>query len=232
MVYVAGGRAARPPLRGHPAAAAQRIREICATYGFEIDPDVAIAVDVTLSGDLPDTSETAAALGKGTAIKIRDRSAICSRAVVEDLENLATHKGIPAQRDVLSAGGTDVGGSVTIVDKDITLYPITEKGNWVYYESRDGSYVAPFFVAPGAVTERPADPTRTGFDFDDWYTDNETFANKFEFGHGLEEDITLYAKWTGEAGVKYLIIHWKETLDEVEEGQEPIYAFADSEEGT
>lgn len=88
--------------------------------GFEIDPDVAIAVDVTLSGDLPDTSETAAALGKGTAIKIRDRSAICSRAVVEDLENLATRKGIPAQRDVLSAGGTDI-GSVQLLGKGVQV---------------------------------------------------------------------------------------------------------------
>ncbi len=84
--------------------------------GFEIAPDVAIAVDVTLSGDYPDGEETSAELGKGAAIKIRDRSAICSKEVVEDLENLASRKGISAQRDVLSAGGTDI-GSVQLLGK-------------------------------------------------------------------------------------------------------------------
>ena len=80
--------------------------------GFEISPDVAIAVDVTLSGDYPDTAETAAALGKGTAI--------CSREIVEDLENLAARKGISAQRDVLSGGGTDI-GSVQLLGKGVQV---------------------------------------------------------------------------------------------------------------
>ncbi len=77
--------------------------------GFEIVPDVALAVDVTLSGDHPDADFTTAALGKGTAIKLRDSSAICNREVADDLENLANRKGIAAQRDVLPAGGTDIG---------------------------------------------------------------------------------------------------------------------------
>lgn len=88
--------------------------------GFEIAPDAAIAVDVTLSGDYPEGEETAATLGKGTAIKIRDRSAICSKEMVEDLENLASRKGIAAQRDVLSAGGTDI-GSVQLLGKGVQV---------------------------------------------------------------------------------------------------------------
>lgn len=88
--------------------------------GFEIAPDVAIAVDVTLSGDYPEGEETAAAIGKGTAIKLRDRSAICNKEIVEDLENLASRKGIAAQRDVLSAGGTDI-GSVQLLGKGVRV---------------------------------------------------------------------------------------------------------------
>jgi len=88
--------------------------------GFEIEPDIAIAVDVTLSGDHPDGAETSAVLGKGTAIKIRDRSAICAKGVIEDLENLAARKGIPCQRDVLSAGGTDI-GSVQLLGKGVQV---------------------------------------------------------------------------------------------------------------
>lgn len=88
--------------------------------GFEIAPDVAIAVDVTLSGDHPDAEHTAAELGKGTAIKIRDRSAICSKEIVEDLENLARRKGIDAQRDVLSSGGTDI-GSIQLLGQGVQV---------------------------------------------------------------------------------------------------------------
>ena len=88
--------------------------------GFEIQPDIALALDVTLSGDHPDAPKTPAELGKGTAIKLRDRSAICSKEIVEDLENLANRKGIPAQRDVLSAGGTDI-GSVQLLGRGVQV---------------------------------------------------------------------------------------------------------------
>ncbi len=88
--------------------------------GFEIEPEIAIAVDVTLSGDHPDGADTSAVLGKGAAIKVRDRSAICSRSVIEDLENLAARKGIACQRDVLSAGGTDI-GSVQLLGKGVQV---------------------------------------------------------------------------------------------------------------
>lgn len=88
--------------------------------GFEIGPEVALAVDVTLSGDHPEGGDTSASLGKGCAIKMRDRSAICSREVIEDLENLAARKGIPVQRDVLSAGGTDI-GSVQLLGKGVQV---------------------------------------------------------------------------------------------------------------
>jgi endoglucanase len=88
--------------------------------GFEIAPDIAIALDVTLSGDHPDAESTSAALGKGAAIKIRDRSAICNKDIIEDLENIAARKGIPVQRDVLSAGGTDI-GSVQLLGKGVKV---------------------------------------------------------------------------------------------------------------
>ena len=88
--------------------------------GFEIAPDIAIALDVTLSGDHPDAEKTAASLGKGAAIKIRDRSAICAKEIVEDLENIAARKGIACQRDVLSAGGTDI-GSVQLLGQGVKV---------------------------------------------------------------------------------------------------------------
>ena len=47
------------------------------TSAYGLEPDLAIAVDVTDTGDTPEASEMAVELGKGPAIKIKDSSVIC-----------------------------------------------------------------------------------------------------------------------------------------------------------
>lgn len=80
------------------------------TAAWAIDPDYGIAVDVTGADDEPESKHQASCLcGKGAAVKVMDRSVICSPALVEKLMALAEEKGIPAQRDVLQFGGTDAG---------------------------------------------------------------------------------------------------------------------------
>lgn len=81
--------------------------------GFDISPDIAIAVDVTVAADTPDCEAYGCTLGGGAAIKIRDASAICSKPVIDSLEALATENNIPYQRDVLTHGGTDIGAVQT-----------------------------------------------------------------------------------------------------------------------
>ena len=48
-------------------------------------------------------------LGKGAAIKVMDHSVICHSDVVKELDLTAQEQGIPVQRDILRAGGTDAG---------------------------------------------------------------------------------------------------------------------------
>ncbi len=80
------------------------------TAAWAICPDYGIAVDVTGADDEPGSKHQASSLcGKGAAVKVMDRSVICPPALVEKLMALAAEKGIPAQRDVLQAGGTDAG---------------------------------------------------------------------------------------------------------------------------
>ncbi|MPM78223.1 putative aminopeptidase YsdC [bioreactor metagenome] len=80
------------------------------TAAYSIDPDYAVAVDVTTSDDVPGTKhEGSAVLGGGAAIKVMDSSVICHPQMVRKLSVLAERAGIKVQRDVIKAGGTDAG---------------------------------------------------------------------------------------------------------------------------
>ena len=79
-----------------------------AAYG--VDPDVGIAVDVTLSDDLLGAAHNCSSvLGKGPGVKVMDSSVICHPEGVKALEQCAQDKGIAVQRDIIRAGGTDAG---------------------------------------------------------------------------------------------------------------------------
>lgn len=78
-----------------------------AAYGLE--PDLGIALDVTLTGDMPEARRMEVSLGKGAAIKVKDSSLIVHPKVKDLLIELAEEKRIPYQMEVLEAGGTDAG---------------------------------------------------------------------------------------------------------------------------
>ncbi len=82
-----------------------------AASGAAIQPDVVIAIDVTLANDIPGVTELdyVTRLGEGTAIKILDSSLICSPKVVAHFRDLAEQHGIKHQMELLTAGGTDAG---------------------------------------------------------------------------------------------------------------------------
>jgi len=78
------------------------------TAAYALEPDYGIAVDVTGTGDTPDTAlKMECSLGKGAAVKIMDSSLICHPEVVALLEKAAADNSIPFQREVLERGGTD-----------------------------------------------------------------------------------------------------------------------------
>lgn len=79
------------------------------TSAFGIGPDLAIAVDVTKTGDTPESEKMAVELGKGPAVKIMDRSVICHPKIKEMLIDSAEKNGISYQLEVLEMGGTDTG---------------------------------------------------------------------------------------------------------------------------
>ena len=74
---------------------------------FGIEPDVAIAVDVTTTGDTPESEKMAVELGKGAAIKVKDRDMIAHAGLRKRLAEVARREGIPYQLEVLDLGSTD-----------------------------------------------------------------------------------------------------------------------------
>lgn len=81
---------------------------------YKIAPDMAIAIDVTIAGDIPGVPEKdqVTKLGAGPAIKIMDSTAgqlglIAHQKVRELLQSTAEEEKIPYQMEVLPRGSTD-----------------------------------------------------------------------------------------------------------------------------
>ena len=74
-----------------------------------IEPDIGIALDITVANDVPDAKahEQVTRLGSGVAIKVMDSSVICNTRMVAYLKQLAEVHDIPHQMEVLTRGGTD-----------------------------------------------------------------------------------------------------------------------------
>lgn len=79
------------------------------TAAFAIEPDIAIAVDVTDTGDTPDAPTMAVKIGGGAAIKVMDRSVICDAEVRTLLIETAKKNKIAYQLEIMTDGGTDAG---------------------------------------------------------------------------------------------------------------------------
>ena len=81
------------------------------TAAYDINPDIAIAVDITGAADVPGAEEHThiTKLGKGIALKIKDSHSISDPKLVREFRALGDKHKIPYQIEILPAGGTDAG---------------------------------------------------------------------------------------------------------------------------
>ncbi len=79
------------------------------TATYNIEPDYAISLDVTDTGDTPNCKTMDVKLCGGAAIKIMDNSVITNRDVRNAIEKCAKESSIPYQFEILTFGGTDAG---------------------------------------------------------------------------------------------------------------------------
>ena len=67
----------------------------------------------------------------------------------------------------------------------------------VTFDSNGGTLVASKTAEGGdEPVAEPAPPTKTGYIFGGWYTDNNTFSEYYSFAEDVVKNFTLYAKWT------------------------------------
>lgn len=79
------------------------------TSAYSILPDFAFSIDVTDTGDFPDSPEMDVKLGSGAAIKAMDRSIVCDKEVFKTVVEIAQKENIMYQTEIMSDGGTDAG---------------------------------------------------------------------------------------------------------------------------
>src|SRR5262249_34181292 len=82
------------------------------TAAYALQPDIGIALDVTLANDFPGPPDhdQVTRLGNGTAIKVSDSSLLCHPKLVRHFRDVAEARNIKYQLEVLPRGGTDAGG--------------------------------------------------------------------------------------------------------------------------
>ena len=102
-------------------------------------------------------------------------------------EDITLHaKWEPSESKSLGGGGGGGGGGGSGGTATFT----------VTFNSNGGSAVAPRNVTSGALVPQPANPTKGGFVFAGWFTDDGTFIMPWDFTFDtVSANITLYAKW-------------------------------------
>ncbi len=74
------------------------------------------------------------------------------------------------------------------------LFCVKSQAHRVKFDAQGGSSVNGQTPASGSTVSKPTDPTREGYTFAGWYTD-EACTKAYDFSVAVTDDMTLYAKW-------------------------------------
>ncbi|WP_052098906.1 InlB B-repeat-containing protein [Paenibacillus stellifer] len=95
------------------------------------------------------------------------------------------------------------GDPVTIGGSNLLLYAVWSIDTYrLTFETNGGGVTNSQTAVYNTLFTRPADPVRTGYQFDGWYTD-PGLTKAYAFGTPVIGDVTLYAKWTA---IKYTVL--------------------------
>ncbi|MBR2541222.1 MAG: DUF11 domain-containing protein [Mogibacterium sp.] len=111
------------------------------------------------------------------------------------------------------------------VSKDVTLKAKVGVGYWLTFADnmKSATYTQPQFVQRGDKPVVPEAPTRAGYNFDGWYTedadpaarDGQVAGEEFDFNKELEKTTTVYGKWSKKASASYSVVIWKQNVEDL-----------------
>ena len=103
------------------------------TSAFEVAPDVAFAVDVTIAADTPgsDDSDFAEHCGKGPSISIMDGSLLPNTVLRDFVVETAEKEKIPYQFGALTKGGTD-GGRIAMTRSGVPTITLSVATRYIH----------------------------------------------------------------------------------------------------
>ena len=87
--------------------------------------------------------------------------------------------------------GTEVSENITLYAKWLELIPASYE---IKFEVNGASLITKQNVEAGGLVSRPADPTKDGYRFINWYID-QALTREYDFTSPVNNDLTLYAKW-------------------------------------
>ena len=84
--------------------------------------------------------------------------------------------------------------STQVINESFTLYAKWIEIFTVTFEANGGSSIDPITVRSGSTITKPANPQKEGYDFNNWYKD-EDLSILWDNNEKITQSITLYAKW-------------------------------------
>ncbi|WP_407269434.1 InlB B-repeat-containing protein [Radiobacillus sp. PE A8.2] len=109
-----------------------------------------------------------------------------------DYNKKATAPAEPTQEGYTFTGWDSTFDNVT---SDLTVNAVYSINKYtVSFDSNDGTDIGNQTVAYNSTANEPAPPTKVGYTFDGWYSD-EALTSAFDFSSQIQADTTLYAKW-------------------------------------
>lgn len=139
----------------------------------------------TISGGTFSGAVENAAKGKITDGTFTETSTVNNKGTIEKGEFSGTVEN--------QTGGTIGGGTFS---GTVTNNGTINGGTFaVTFDTKGGSTVPVENVLNGQKATKPTNPTRAGYTFDGWYTE-ETCTNPYDFDTSVQNALTLYAKWT------------------------------------
>jgi uncharacterized repeat protein (TIGR02543 family) len=128
---------------------------------------------------------------EGSALKLQGNTSASFNAITY-AANLLYREKADTDSDFTYSLDTVNTGTGSVTAKTVEIY---SSFNTVTFESNGGTAVSPIYKVGNDTPGLPAAPTRDGYTFSGWYSDNGTFEIHVTSLDSITESTTLYAKW-------------------------------------